>query len=76
MHNNMFVLYFLLRKLRHASCYRQKKEENSDYHLNNAIKEMEHTAPSPKATYNRDKDNTGYLELGEITQEPQYDQIL
>lgn len=36
---------------------------------------MEHTAPSPKATYNRDKDNTGYLELGEISQEPQYDQI-
>lgn len=76
MHNNMFVLYFLLRKLRHANCNRQKKEENDDYHLNNAIKEMEHTAPSPKATYNRDKDNTGYLELGEITQEPQYDQIL
>lgn len=75
MHNNMFVLYFLLRKLRHANCYRQKKEENSDYHLNDAIKEMEHT-PSPKSTYNRDNDNTGYLELGEISQEPQYDQIM
>lgn len=76
MHNNMFVLYFLLRKLRHASCYRQTKEENSDYHLNDAIKEIEHTPPPPKSTYNRDKDNTGYLELGEISQEPQYDLIL
>lgn len=26
MNNNLFVLYFLLRKLRHANCYRQKKE--------------------------------------------------
>lgn len=75
MYNNMFVLYFLLRKLRHANCYRQKKEENSDYHLNDAIKEMEHTPPSPKSTYNRDKDNPDYLELGEISQESQYDQI-
>lgn len=75
MHNNMFFLYFLLRKLRHASCYRQKKEENSNYHLNDAIKEMEHTPPSPKSTYHHDKDNTGYLELGEISQESQYDQI-
>lgn len=75
MHNNMFVLYFLLRKLRHANCYRQKKEENSDYHLNDAIKEIEHTPPPPKSTYNRDKDNSGYLELGEIAQESQYDQI-
>lgn len=71
----MFVLYFLLRKLRHANCYRQKKEENSDYHLNDAIKEIEHTPPPPKSTYNRDKDNSGYLELGEIAQESQYDQI-
>lgn len=70
----MFVLYFLLRKLRHANCNRQKKEENSDYHLNDAIKEMKHTPPSPKATYNRDKDNPEYLELGEISQESQYDQ--
>lgn len=72
----MFVLYFLLRKLRHANCNRQKKEENGDYHLNDTIKEMEHTPPSAKSTYNRDIDNTGYLELGEISQEPQYDQIL
>lgn len=72
----MFVLYFLLRKARHANCNRQKKEENSDYHLNDAIKEMEHTPPSPKSTYNQDDHNTKYLELGEISQESQYDQIL
>lgn len=72
----MFVLYFLLRKLRHAKYNRQKKEVNGNYHLNDAIKEMEHTPPSPKATYNQDKDNTVYHELREISQEPQYDQIL
>lgn len=71
----MFVLYFLLRILRHANCNRQKKEENGVYHLNDAIKGMEHTPPSPKSTYKQDKDNTGYLELGEISQESQYDQI-
>lgn len=74
-HNDLFVLFFLARKLRHANCNRQKKEETADYHLNDTIKEMKHTPPSPKSMYNQYIDNTEYLELGEIYQQSQYDQI-
>lgn len=70
------LYFFLVRKLRHANCNRQKNEDNADYHFNDTIKEMEHTPPSPKKSmYNQDIDNTEYEELGEITQQSQYDHI-
>lgn len=66
---------WLFRILRTDVCRQQKDQEILNKHNEGISNEAKSTKHSPKSTYNQGEDNSAYYELGDFSQESQYDKL-
>lgn len=63
------------RILRTDVCRQQKDKEILNKHNEGISNEAKSTKHFPKSTYNQGEDNSAYYELGDFSQESQYDKL-
>lgn len=66
---------FFFRLLRISVCRQQKDQENITRHNEGITNESKHLKNSPKSGNKQGEDNSAYYELGDFSQESQYDKL-
>lgn len=66
---------FFFRLLRISVCKQQKNQEYLNRHNEGITNESKHLTHSPKSGNKQGEDNSAYYELGDFSQESQYDKL-
>lgn len=69
------ISFRFFRLLRIGVCRKQKDQENLNKHKDGISNEPKPTKHSPKSGNNQGEDNSAYHELGDFSQESQYDKL-